>query len=74
MQTTPYLSRREAAEYLTRLGLRVSWRSLQKWATVGGGPTYRRFGIRSVYVPADLDAWAKAKLSAPRVSTSSEAA
>ena len=39
-------------------------------ATVGGGPTYRIFGIRAVYTDADLDAWANAKLSPPRASTS----
>ena len=68
-----YLDRREAAKYLTRRGLRTSWRTLQKMATVGGGPLYRVFGIRAVYLPADLDAWADAKLSAPRHSTSEAA-
>jgi hypothetical protein len=66
-----YLDRREAAEYLTsQRGLRVSRNSLQKMATLGGGPLYRRFGIRAVYTIDDLDAWASAKLSAPRRSTS----
>ncbi|ANN59655.1 hypothetical protein A9174_25010 [Mesorhizobium loti NZP2037] len=72
--TDTYLDRRQAAEYLTtKRGLRVSWTTLQKWATVGGGPTYRRFGARAVYLPADLDAWAEAKLSTARVSTSEAA-
>ena len=66
-----YLDRREAAQYLTeQLGLKTSWRTLQKLATVGGGPTYRIFGIRAVYTAPDLDGWADAKLSAPRTSTS----
>ncbi len=68
---TRYRDRREAAQYLTeQLGLKTSWRTLQKMATVGGGPTYRIFGIRAVYTDPDLDAWANAKLSAPRASTS----
>jgi hypothetical protein len=65
-----YLERPAAAEYLTAVrGLRVSKNTLQKWATTGGGPAYRRFGLRAVYTQADLDAWAEAKLSAPRCSS-----
>ena len=65
-----YLDRREAADYLTGTrGLKTSWRTLQKLATTGGGPVYRVFGIRAVYVQADLDAWVAAKLSAPRSNT-----
>jgi len=64
-----YLERPAAAAYLTERGLRVSKTTLQKWATVGGGPLYRRFGMRAVYLREDLDAWASAKLSAPRCSS-----
>lgn len=71
--TQEYLERAEAAEYLTARGLRTSKNTLQKYATVGGGPVYRRFGARAVYTAADLDAWAEKKLSAPRASTSSAA-
>lgn len=66
---TQYLERTAAAEYLTARGLRTSKNTLQKWATTGGGPPYRRFGLRAVYTRADLDAWAEAKLTAPRCST-----
>jgi hypothetical protein len=69
-----YLTRKEAAAYLTdELGLHTSWRTLQKMATVGGGPPYRVFGIRSIYTHEDLKVWAEAKLSAPRRSTSEAA-
>lgn len=61
-----FLDRTEAAQYLAERGLRVSKNTLQKWATVGGGPVYRRFGNRAVYQTGDLDEWALAKLSAPR--------
>ncbi len=65
-----YLNRQEAAQYLTERGLRTSKNSLQKWVTTGGGPIYRRFGHRAVYLAADLDAWAEKKLSGPRLSSS----
>ena len=65
-----YLSRPEAADYIRARGLIISKNTLQKYATVGGGPVYRRFGSRAVYTPADLDAWIEQKLSGPIVSTS----
>lgn len=65
-----FLDRAEAAQYLTERGLRVSKTTLQKWVTVGGGPSYRRWGNRAVYQPSDLDEWADKKLSAPRRSSS----
>lgn len=70
MQSDRYLNREEAADYLTSQGLRTSKTTLQKWATTGGGPIYRRFGKQAVYLAADLDAWAQAKLGNPRCSTS----
>jgi hypothetical protein len=68
-----YLDRREAAAYLTQRGLKLSFNTLQKMATVGGGPQYRRFGIRAVYTVTDLVLWADAKLTGPRTSTSQTA-
>lgn len=66
-----FISRDEAAQYLTdELGLRVSKNTLQKWVTVGGGPAYRRFGKRAVYLVEDLNEWAERKISAPRFSSS----
>ena len=70
MHETRYLTREESANYLTERGLPVSRNTLQKWATVGGGPVYRRFGNRAVYTVEDLDDWAERKLSAPRASSS----
>ncbi|AUN94819.1 helix-turn-helix transcriptional regulator [Pseudazoarcus pumilus] len=66
---TRYLSRKEAAAYLTERGLHYSHTTLQKLVTVGGGPAYRKFGNRAVYHPEDLDAWIDAKLTAPRYSS-----
>lgn len=68
-----YLTRPEAAEHLTARGFPITKGTLQKFATVGGGPVYYRFGNKALYLPDDLDAWAEAKLSAPRCSTSEAA-
>lgn len=66
-----FLKRRDAAQYLTEeRRLPTSWRTLQKLASVGGGPLYQRYGIHSLYTPPNLDSWAEAKLSVPRRSTS----
>lgn len=64
-----YLTRQEAASYLSGRGLLVSKNTLQKFATTGGGPEYSIFGNRSLYTPDSLDAWAEARLT-PRKSTS----
>jgi hypothetical protein len=68
-----YLTREEASAYLTERGLKITKTTLQKMATLGGGPVYAIFGSRAVYTPPNLDAWAEAKLSAPRTSTSEAA-
>jgi hypothetical protein len=65
-----YLDRGEAASYLTSRGLKTKKGTLQKYATTGGGPPYRRFGNKTIYTPDDLDQWAEEKMSAPRRSTS----
>jgi hypothetical protein len=65
-----YLNRAEAAQYVTGRGLPVAKTTLQKMVTTGGGPAYRRFGHRAVYLPAELDEWIEEKLSAPRRSSS----
>ncbi len=73
MSDTAYLHRPEAADFLTERGFQTTKFTLQKYATVGGGPVYRIWGNRALYVPDDLLAWAEAKLSAPRRSTSEAA-
>jgi hypothetical protein len=65
-----YLTRREAASYLSVRGLPVSKNTLQKFATIGGGPEYAIFGNRALYTPDNLIAWVEARLAAPRKSTS----
>ncbi len=69
-QSEKFLDRAEAAEHIKGRGLQISKNTLQKYVTVGGGPTYRRFGKRAVYLASDLDAWVTRKLSTPRCSSS----
>ena len=67
----PYLRRRQAAEYLrNECGIPCTEKTLAKLACVGGGPIYRLFSRRiPIYAPADLEAYAQAKISAPVRST-----
>ncbi len=69
-----YLTRKEAAEFLTERGMPISWRSLGKFATRGGGPTYRIFGFRALYRPDDLLEWAEGRMSEPRENTAGQPA
>ncbi len=69
--TTRYLRRADAAAYVTsRFGFSCSRQWLAKLAVTGGGPIYRKAGRTPIYAPADLDAWARARIGAPQRSTS----
>jgi hypothetical protein len=59
------LNRQEAAAFLCERGYRVAVASLNKWASIGGGPRFRKFGRRPLYAPSDLIAWAEARTSPP---------
>ena len=65
-----YLRRDEAAAYIRKKGLRMARATLAKFAVVGGGPPFRRYGRWPVYSPADLDAWIEARLTRKVASTS----
>lgn len=61
---TDWLSRKQAAEYLTRNGFPISWRTLARMASKkpAEGPPYQRFMWRTTaYARAELLAWAKAQ-------------
>lgn len=66
------LTRTEAAAFLTERGYRVAYATLNKYATVGGGPVFESFGRRPLYKPADLLAWVASKTTAPRRHTSEQ--
>ena len=50
--TRKFLTRTEAGEYL-----RLSPKTLAKWAWAGKGPAYFRAGGRAVYEKAEIDSW-----------------
>jgi hypothetical protein len=64
------LDRRQAAQYLTERGYRTAPATLAKLACIGGGPTFHSFGRKPLYREADLLAWAQARTTGPRRSTS----
>jgi hypothetical protein len=66
-----FLTRREASEYLAILGLRLAPATLAKlFCTRSDGPPVRHFGRHPKYQAGALRAWALARLSAPRRSSS----
>ena len=59
-----YLTRGQAAEYCIKQGLPVSPKTLAKYACIGGGPKFRKFGtMRVIYKIEDLDKWIERRLS-----------
>lgn len=70
MNVRQYLSRREAAEFINGMGLRISPATLAKYASIGGGPEMRTFGRRVFYEPSRLLDWVASRLSRGRASTS----
>jgi hypothetical protein len=64
------LDRKQAAQFLTDRGYRTAPATLAKLACLGGGPTFESFGRRPLYREADLLAWAQARTTGPRRSTS----
>ena len=67
---TRNLDRKQAAEFLTSRGYRTAPATLAKLACIGGGPTFTSFGRRPLYREPDLLAWAQARTTGPKRSTS----
>jgi hypothetical protein len=65
-----YLSRGEAANYLNKKFKSGTRATLAKFATVGGGPKFRKFGRITLYTKEWLDDWAEARIGPPQSSTS----
>ncbi|WCL54401.1 helix-turn-helix transcriptional regulator [Gimibacter soli] len=62
--TKPRLRRDEVPTYLSLVhGIEIAKSTLAKWAVVGGGPHFQKFGRRPLYQPADIDAWVAKRLS-----------
>ena len=75
MENSPrYLRRELSAQYVReKWGLPCSTKWLAKLAVIGGGPLFRKAGRTPIYAPADLDAWAQARIGQPQKSTSDKA-
>jgi hypothetical protein len=50
------LTRLEAAD-----ALRISPRTLEKWAVTGEGPPFAKIGSRSLYQVSDLETWVNSR-------------
>jgi hypothetical protein len=65
------LTRRASAAALTEAGYPTSPATLATLASRGGGPRYRRFGRRVIYIWCDLITWAESRLT-PVVTSTAE--
>ena len=69
------LRRAEAAQYVRESwGMPLSRQTLAKWATIGGGPLFRKAGRFPLYETSDLDDWVLKRLGPKQRSTSDRAA
>ena len=66
----PFLTRAEAAEYAAAMGYPTARGTLQKFASIGGGPEYQICGRNALYKPSVVLKWSEGRLSPPRHSTS----
>lgn len=64
------LSRKEAARYLTELGLNTAPQTLARKFHEGNGPLCTRVGDRAMYRRSHLDAYFASQVWAPRRSSS----
>jgi hypothetical protein len=72
MTPSPNMRRTDAARYIRETyAIPCAPATLAKYASVGGGPAYKRAGKFPIYARDDLDAWAKSRLS-ERISSTSE--
>ena len=60
---TLYLNRKEQSEYLKERGIRYSPNTLQKLATIGGGPRYVIIGNRAMSTIEWLEDWIEQRTS-----------
>jgi hypothetical protein len=74
MDDSEFFTREAAGAYMLSTYFVGAPRYLAKLATMGGGPRYVTMGRRVLYRREDLDAWARERMSEPRVSTSDDGA
>jgi hypothetical protein len=69
--TKRYLTRVEAAEYITDNWFPQSPKTLAKLAVTGGGPAFLKAGRVPIYTPSDCDDYARSKIG-PSVRSTAE--
>ena len=70
MTEQPERNRKEASEYLAKCWqLSFAPNTLARMASTGRGPVYHHRGRFAFYAQADLDAWARTKITVPRCKT-----
>ena len=70
MTGRPRIRRKDVPQYLAnKHGIPIALSTLNKLATVGGGPSMQYVGRIPLYHVDDLDRWAASKLSLPVQST-----
>lgn len=69
-EIVPRLSTKEAVQFLSRRGFKIAATTLGKYACIGGGPEYEKWGGRRLYRPQNLLEWAESRISPLRTSTS----
>ncbi len=67
----PLRSRKGMAQFLTEQGFKTAEASLATWATRGGGPPFRKYGVFPLYDEDEALEWARSRLS-KRVRSTSE--
>jgi hypothetical protein len=70
METSRYLTRKEASEFLAANGFPFAPTTLAKVFSLGGGPPCRHFGRRPLYEPSELLRWAESRTTKPRKNSS----
>lgn len=71
----PRLRRQQVPAYmLEKHGIPIAIATLNKLASIGGGPAMQYAGRIPLYRPEDLDAWANDRLSKPVRSTAERSA
>jgi len=65
-----FLTRQEAAEFLTENGFKTACATLACLFSRGGGPPCHHIGFRAVYSPDELLRWAQSRMTAARESAS----
>lgn len=74
MFNRPRLRRKAVPAYLAnKYGIDIAVATLNKLASIGGGPSMQYIGRIPLYHTDDLDAWAEARLSKPVRSTAEKA-